>query len=70
VLGDGTYEAIVVDVDEAQGGTVALSLTITDGPHKGEVVDVRATGLTGDPIGLLGLPATLDVREGRPTVRW
>ena len=68
MLADGTYDAFVVDVEEPGDGTVGLSLTITTGEHKGEVVDVRTSGLEADPIDLLGLPATIVVADGAPRV--
>jgi len=68
VLDDGEYDAVVLDGDALNRDEIRLELTIAAGPHKGEVVRVRATGLGGDPIGLLGLPARLTVTNGRPHV--
>jgi len=64
VLDDGTYDALVIDAEEAEGGGVSIELTIVAGPAKGEVVALRAEGLGGDPLDLLGVPATLTVRGG------
>ncbi|WCO68315.1 hypothetical protein PO878_06185 [Iamia majanohamensis] len=67
-LPDGTHDAIVVDADEAPGGAVVLHLAVLGGPHKGEVVEVR--GPVGvDPLDALGVPATLTVADGAPSVR-
>lgn len=68
MLDDGTYDALVVDADD-DGDTVVLELTLLDGEHRGELVAVRAVGLRRDAVDVLGLPATVVVREGRPTVR-
>ncbi len=70
LLADGSYDVIVVDADEVDGqpGTVSLDLTILAGDAKGEIVSVRATGLTTDPVMLLGLPGTLTVSGGVPAV--
>jgi len=69
MLADGTYDAIVVD---ATGDPLRLELAILGGPHKGEVVALRASGVAGaggdDPIDLLGVPATIVVTDGEPTV--
>ncbi len=67
MLEDGTYDAFVVDATST-GDVVILELTILAGPSKGEVVSVRATGLSGDEIELLGMPATITVAGGEPTV--
>ncbi len=69
-LPDGTYDAVVVDATERGDGSVAVDLTIVAGPAKGEVVTLRARDLAGDPIELLGLPATLTVAGGVPSVRF
>jgi hypothetical protein len=67
MLGDGEYDALVVDATD-DDGVIALELTIIAGEHKGDVVTVRAAGLTGEPLDLLGIPATLTVRDGAPSV--
>jgi hypothetical protein len=71
VLADGTYDVIVVDA--AAGGPEApdslrLDLTILAGEHKGEVVPMRATGLGVDELDALGMPGTLTVRDGDPSI--
>lgn len=80
MLGDGTYDVIVVDAEalddvgdagaDSAGAHSAmrLELTILGGPHKGEVVSIRAVGLDIDEIDALGLPGTLTVQGGEPTV--
>jgi len=68
-LPDGTYDAIVVDADDAADGTTALELTVLSGPHKGQVVEMRGPGGDRDSIELLGIPATIVVTAGRPVVR-
>lgn len=70
VLPDGTYEALVVDADEdlADGGVVVLSLAITTGEAKGDVVEVRAAHLQPDPLALLAMPCILVVAGGQPSV--
>jgi hypothetical protein len=67
VLEDGTYEGLVVDVGDPEVAVV-LSIVVTAGPHKGEVVDVRASGMHDDAIDLLGMPCVLSVIGGEPSV--
>jgi hypothetical protein len=71
-LADGTYDVFVVDATEAtlDDGTevVHLELTITAGERKGEVVPLAATGLGRSEIDLMGMPATLTVADGAPTI--
>lgn len=69
-LPDGTYDALVVDATPHDDGSVAVELTIVAGAVKGEVVTLRATGLGGDPLDLLGVPATITVTDGEPSVRF
>ncbi|HKY68801.1 MAG TPA: hypothetical protein VJM49_20605 [Acidimicrobiales bacterium] len=69
-LPDGTYDALVVDAAEGDDGSVAIELTIVAGPTKGEVVTLRTAGLAGDPLDLLGVPATITVAGGEPSVRF
>jgi hypothetical protein len=69
-LEDGTYEVIVVDAQSSPDDAVAhLEVTVTSGPHKGEVVRLAAQHLSTDPLALLGLPATLRVEEGVPALQ-
>ena len=67
MLDDGTYDALVFDADE-DGDAVNVELTILSGEHKGAVVSVRTTGWSGDAITLLGIPATITVADGTPSV--
>jgi hypothetical protein len=68
-LDDGTYDAFVVEADDADDGGTSLELTITAGEHKGHVVALASATTLGDPIDLLGMPATLTVSLGVPSVR-
>jgi hypothetical protein len=69
MLPDGTYDVFVVDAEPAgPGGALLLELTILGGDHKGEIVAMRADGLGVDELGALGLPGTLTVAGGEPTI--
>jgi len=74
VLPDGTYDAFVIDATAADqasldGSTaMTLDLTITSGEHKGEVVTITATGLTQSDLDLMGMPATMTVVDGTPSI--
>jgi len=68
MLEDGTYDAFVVDAEDVGGGVLRLDLTVLTGPHKGEVVSLRAAGLGVDELDALGTPATLTVLDGEPAV--
>lgn len=67
VLEDGIYEAFVLDA-AADGPVLRLEVTIVAGPHKGAVLSVRADGLDLDELECLGLPATLAVTGGDPSI--
>ena len=67
-LADGTYDALVVDVDALDENTARVDLVITSGAHKSDVVSVRASGLTEDPVALLGIPASIRVVAGEVSV--
>ncbi|HYV59982.1 MAG TPA: hypothetical protein VFA62_07935 [Acidimicrobiia bacterium] len=69
-LEDGVYDAFVVWAETRDDGAIALDLTITSGAHKGDVVSVRASSASRDAIDLVGMPCTLRVRAGAPTVEW
>ena len=70
MLDDGNYDVLVVGADPVEGApdVTSLDLTIVSGEAKGEVVSVRASGL-GEPLDLLGIPGTLTVVDGQPSVR-
>jgi hypothetical protein len=70
MLADGTYDVIVVDASAAPDGPdeLRLDLTILAGAHKGEVVPMRASGLGVDEVDVLGVPGTLTVRDGAPSI--
>ena len=70
MLGDGIYDALIIDgrVDNDDARVATLELTITRGDNKGDVVAVRVTDLARDPVDALGLPATLIVEHGVPRV--
>jgi len=69
-LDDGVYDAFVVDVreDEENSAIKHVELAITSGERKGDVVRVRAARLQREPFELMGLPATLTVKDGRPSI--
>jgi hypothetical protein len=67
-LPDGKYESLVVDASRDDDGTVRVELVVVSGERKGDVVALRAAQLARDPVDLLGLPATLAVRGGIPSV--
>jgi hypothetical protein len=67
VLEDGTYDVLVVDAD-ADGAGSRLDVTVLGGPRKGDVVSIRVSGMAGDPLDLLGLPGTLTVADGEPSI--
>ncbi len=72
VLPDGVHDALVIDaIDGADdlGRTLQrLELTVVSGSAKGLVVSI----VTGDPLGeevaLIGMPATITVVDGEPTI--
>jgi hypothetical protein len=70
VLNDGTYDVFVVDAEDATEphDALRLELTVTQGPHKGDVVVVIAQHLPMNAVEILGLPATLVVERGQPSV--
>jgi hypothetical protein len=60
-LPNGRYDAFILAAETREHG-VALSCTITTGPHRGDVVDLVSTRfVTRDPLDLVGLPCTLVV---------
>jgi hypothetical protein len=65
-LADGTYEVMVLDVDESTADAQLVSVTILTGDHKGEVISLRTAGFAGDPLELLAAPGILTVTDGAP----
>lgn len=71
VLPDGRYDAFIVDVSELHSEGAdrwSLDLTIVSGDQKGNVVSVSAQGLQASEMELIGMPATLVVDNGVPSV--
>lgn len=68
MLADGCYDVIVFDADGHPDGGVTVEMTILGGPSKGEVVSIRAIDWRGDALDLLGIPATLTITDGEPSV--
>jgi hypothetical protein len=66
-LPDGRHDALIVDATR-EGDRLSLELTIVAGAHKGDVVSLTATGIDRDELDLLGVPATIAVVDGRPSV--
>ena len=63
---DGTYDVIVVSADEASDGHIAMEVAFTSGALKGASTTLRASMSISRALAMLGLPATLHVKEGRP----
>ena len=77
MLPDGTYDVIVVDAEPGDDGDLHIEVTISLGPHVGELIRLRGRHIdrrraateTEDPYALLGVPGTLRVHAGQPTFR-
>jgi hypothetical protein len=77
MLPDGTYDVIVVDAEKDDDGDLHIEVTISLGPHVGDVIRLRErhierghdTSADEDDFALLGIPGTLRVRGGEPTFR-
>jgi len=76
-LPDGTYDVIVVDTHIDDDGVLHVEVTISAGPEIGRIVPLRNLHLetrhgrlgAADPYALLGIPGSLQVRDGVPTFR-
>jgi hypothetical protein len=68
VLADGRYDVFVVDAAADGPSALRLEVTVLDGEHKGEVLSVRAEGLAVDELDALGMPGTLTVAGGEPSL--
>ena len=69
-LRDGIYEVVVVDASDGPDDVVHLEVVLVSGPDKGMVLPVQARQLARDATDLLGLPATLEVAAGAPSLRF
>jgi uncharacterized protein YcnI len=71
-LPDGTYDVFVVDASdvEATDGSLGtrLEVTLTVGEEKGRVLTVTSAAHLGGELDLLGMPATLTVASGVPSI--
>ena len=67
-LPDGDYDVLIVDVDVGDQQQTRVDAVITAGPHRGEIVSLRTSGMQRDPLGLMGLPACLRVNDGTPNL--
>lgn len=69
-LPDGSYDAFVINADDLDGAevTTALELTITSGDFRSETLALTAPTRLGEPVDLIGMPATLTVLDGYPSV--
>lgn len=72
LLPDGTYDAFVVDVIHETDGVGRLlthvEITVVAGEHKGLVLQVATDESIGSFEELVGMPATLTVAEGAPSI--
>jgi hypothetical protein len=71
-LPDGTHDAFLMDVhsgtDDLGRPLQRLELTVVAGEFKGLVVTVVTGEPLGDEIELIGMPATITVEHGEPSV--
>jgi hypothetical protein len=67
-LPDGSYDAFVVDVEGESEGDQRLQLTIVAGEHRGLVVTIATQSPLGSFVDLIGMPATITVSSGEPSV--
>ena len=71
-LPDGSHDALVIDVhdgtDDLGRPLQRLELTVVAGPSKGLVVTVVTGEPLGDEIALIGMPTTITVTDGEPSV--
>lgn len=67
-LPDGTYDVFIVDAEIIDENTMRVELMLVNGDDKGNVFALRGPLLAPDPVDLLGLPGTMRVVDGVPTV--
>lgn len=71
-LPDGHHDALVIDAhdgtDDLGRPIQRLELTVVAGVSKGQVVTIVTGEPLGDEIALIGMPATITVTDGEPSV--
>lgn len=67
-LEDGVYDVFVFEVADRPDGGSHLEFTITAGAHRGAVLSVGSSKWMGDPADLIGMPGTLTVAGGAPSI--
>ena len=72
---DGVYDAFILWVATRDAGALGFDITITTGEHKGRVVAIEAAPASAraalgsdDPMTLIGVPCTLRIADGVPTL--
>jgi len=72
VIDDGEYPAFVLDAEPGVGDggepLLHLSVTILSGAHRGAVLEVTAARMARTAIDVIGMPATLVVLDGEPSL--
>lgn len=66
---DGHYDVFIIDAAMLDETTMRVELALVTGDDKGDVIAIRGPRLAPDPVALLGLPGTLVVVDGVPTLR-
>lgn len=69
LLEDGSYDAFIIDAHDTAEGATRVDLTITTGDHKGQALSLASSTSLGDPVDLLGMPATITVAFGTPSIQ-
>lgn len=66
MLTDGRYDVVILAAEPGEEPAVTVEVVVVSGAHKGEIASLQTSGIPGDPLRLLGLPATLVVSGGKP----
>ena len=66
---DGSYDVFIVDAETIDETTMRVELAMVTGDDKGDVFAIRGPHLADDPVLLLGLPGTLVVVDGVPSLQ-
>jgi hypothetical protein len=65
---DGRYDVFIIDAEIIDESTMRIELMMVTGDDKGNVFALRGPMLADDPIDVIGLPATMTVTDGVPSV--